>query len=553
MRRRTVFVHFMMTLSLMVMVARIYYLGAAPELSSAADMQSSYALELGRSRGIFYDINMQRLTDTTKVNALAVMPTQEAAGALMAAAPFAERPRLAEQLRGMTPFVMRTSAPVYAKGVENFTLTQRYADDQIAAHLIGYTQEGSGGVAGLEQALNDKLTEQGGRLMLRCFTDALRRPMEGHPPEFSDQGYSSGAGVVLTLDADIQRIAENAARSIEKGCVVVMEVQTGDLKAMVSRPNYNPNRVADYLTSPAAPLINRALYDYAVGSSFKMLVVATALEQGIPSGYTYDCQGYVEIEGQRFHCHNRSGHGVLDMWGALQRSCNPYFVNLAQKCGPQTLVFKAQQIGFGAPVVLAEGYQSRPGVLPTPQSLSLPGQAANFSFGQGNFSATPLHVAAMVATLAGGGRTVSPRLVVGYTDDGQSVSEYLPVYATSRLVSPEVAGRVKDMLVAVVNHGSGRAAMPQQGGAGGKTASAQTGIYDEEGEEIIHAWFAGFFPADRPRYVVVVLNEGGDSGTDNACPIFKEIADQTNALMDNRASKRDALAAEQLPEQDTRA
>lgn len=532
MRRRTVYVHFLMSLSFMVMVARVYYLATGPGLSSAADTQGSYSLELGRSRGIFYDMSLRPLTDTEKIPAIAVLPTQEAAVAVMAAAPFSERPQLAERLRGMTPFVMRTAtgAPVYAKGVENFSLSRRYTDYQTAAHIIGYTEDGRGGVSGLEQALNDRLTERGGRLLLRCYTDALRRPIQSHPPEIIDEGYTSGAGVVLTIDSDIQRIAEQAASMIEKGSVVVMEVQTGDIKAMVSRPDYDPNRVADYLTREDAPLINRSLYSYAVGSSFKMLVAATALEQGISSGYTYDCKGYVDIEGQRFHCHNRAGHGTLDMWGAIQRSCNPYFINLAQQCGPQTLLFKARQIGFGSPVVLAEGYQSMAGTLPTPESLSLPGQAANFSFGQGVFSATPLHIAAMTATLAGGGRTVSPRLVVGYTDDGHDVSEYLPVYATSRLVSSEVAGRVKDMLVAAVNDGSGRTAMPKEGGAGGKTASAQTGSYDENGDEIIHAWFAGFFPADRPRYAVVVLNEGGDSGTDNACPIFKEIADNINAL-----------------------
>ena len=541
MRKRTVTIHFAMTLAIALLVARLYYICTGAELASAADMQSYYTLELGNIRGIFYDCNMVPITNNQGYNAVAVVPTPEAATALMKAVSPAERGDVALQLQNMTPFVVRTTGqPVYAKGVENFTLKQRYTDDQIAAHLIGYTQAGGSGVTGLELALDDILSAQGGKLLLNCYTDAARRPIEGRTPERVDSGYDSGEGVVLTLDSGIQRIAESAALSIEKGSVVVMEVVTGDIKAMVSRPSYNPNKLADYLEDPDSPLINRALYDYAVGSSFKMLVAATALEQGIPAGLTYDCPGYIEVDGQRFNCHNLEGHGTLDMWGALQRSCNPYFVNLAQLCGAQTLASKAEQIGFGSPMVLAGNYQTRAGLMPSRQELAMPGQAANFAFGQGSFSASPVHIAAMVAAIANGGETVLPRLIVGYTDSGERVDDYLPTYGTSQVVTRSAANRVRQMLVSVVEAGSGRNAMPAEGGAGGKTASAQTGIYDEEGNEVVHAWFTGFFPADNPRHVIVVLNEGGDSGSDMACPIFKEIADNMNALLARRASGPDA-------------
>lgn len=539
MRKRSISIHFLLLFSLTLLLARLYYISTGADLATQADMQRKYILELGNTRGILYDSNMLPLTNSESYKAVAVVPTPEAARALANAVAPSDRGVLAERLQNMMPFVMPTlDKPVYAKGVENITLTKRYSDSQIAAHLIGYTDQNGAGLTGLELALNDKLIEQGGSLSLRAYTDASRRPIDGSTAELLDNGYYSGRGVVLTIDAEMQRIAENAARTIEKGSVVVMDAINGDIKAMVSLPNYNPNNVEQYLSDENSPLINRSLYDYAVGSSFKMLVAATALEQGIPVGYTYDCKGYIDVDGQRFHCHYLNGHGTLDMEGALQKSCNPYFVNLARVVGSQSIAYKAEQLGFGAPVILSDGYSTRPGVLPSKDEINAPGRAANFAFGQGTFSATPVHIAAMVATIANGGQTVSPRVVIGYSDSGEKVDEYLPIYGSSRVISQSAANRVKDLLVSVVTNGSGRSAQPEEGGAGGKTASAETGIFDEDGNQIIHAWFVGFFPAQRPRYVIVVLNEGGDSGSEMACPIFKEIADNINLLNARRGTDK---------------
>ena len=136
-----------------------------------------------------------------------------------------------------------------------------------------------------------------------------------------------------------------------------------------------------------------------------------------------------------------------------------------------------------------------------------------------------VQLASMAAAIANGGELVTPRLVLGTTDDGQTLTNPLPRYAPNRAISGSTAQTLQKMMVQVVEQGSGGNAKPQRGGAGGKTASAQTGTVDEAGEEIVHAWFVGFYPAAMPRWSVVTLCEGGGAGGNTAAPVFRQICD----------------------------
>ena len=283
------------------------------------------------------------------------------------------------------------------------------------------------------------------------------------------------------------------------------------------------------MNDPDLPFLNRAFCAYSVGSTFKLLVAAAALEQGYPPSRSFDCQGAIEVLDQTFHCHNLNGHGVLDMQGALEHSCNPYFISLALELGGAPLLYKAQQLGFGTAFEAAPGFRSYSGTLPTARELLAPAATANFGFGQGALTATPVQIACLVSAIANGGGAITPRLVAGSTVDGTSLTSPTAVYSPRPVFLPEAAEQVRRMMVSVVEEGSGKNAKPQRGGAGGKTASAQTGQY-LDGEEVVHAWFAGFYPAEEPRYTIVVFCEGGDSGGDRACPVFKEIADGIAAL-----------------------
>ncbi len=120
---------------------------------------------------------------------------------------------------------------------------------------------------------------------------------------------------------------------MEKGAVVVMEPSTGQILSMVSLPDYQPNTVAESLSDENSPLINRALCNYNCGSVFKIVSAAAALEAGVDTDFSYTCMGSYTIEDLPFHCHNRLGHGSLDMLQAFGKSCNPYFVNLMTQTG----------------------------------------------------------------------------------------------------------------------------------------------------------------------------------------------------------------------------
>ena len=400
----------------------------------------------------------------------------------------------------------------------------------LAVHIIGTLNSEGVGASGIEAAYDTFLTSCGGKLSVRYTLDAAGNYLAGAIPEISDENYDSKAGLVLTIDADIQKIAEEAAQSIDRGAVVVMDPYTGDLLAVVSRPDFDPDDMGPSLDDERSPFVNRAFSAYSVGSVFKPLVAAVALDNGFTADRYFNCEGFFETEGLSFGCHYPAGHGEIDMTRALEISCNPYFISLALSIGGEPLRRAAVSLGFGTAQELAPAYRTYAGALPPPESLASTAALANFGFGQGQLTATPIQLSNLISAIANGGGAITPRLVMGTTSDGKTISSQTMRYGANEVFSKEASAKVREMMISVVENGSGANAKPYKGGAGGKTASAQTGQYDENGSEIVHAWFAGFYPAQNPRYTIVVFVEGGYSGSDAACPVFKKIADEIGRL-----------------------
>ena len=526
MERRSIGIFASLMFVFMVLVLRVFVLSRSTYYAAAAGSQSSYLLQVDRSRGMIYDCNMKPMVGTETEYRAAVAPSSEAAGALYFALDEEEREYATHCLAEQRPFVIDVEQPqIFSKGIQVFPVQKRYTERQSAVHVLGYLDAEGNGVSGIELAYNEYLKNCGGTLSVRYVTDTLGQALDTAAPEKVSDHYEGKGGVVTTIDSEIQLLAEqSAARYFEKGAVVVLDVHTGEIRAMASLPAYDPNHVAESLADEDSPMINRALWPYSVGSTFKVLVAATAIEQGY-AAHTHDCPGYIQIGDTIFRCHNLAGHGLLNMTQALEKSCNPYFVSLIMKTGGESVAYKASVIGFGSSLELSDGITASAGRLPTYEELAVPGQTANFGFGQGYLTATPLQVAQLMATIANDGAAVTPKLIAGYTEDGESISEYTPTYAPKQVVSEYAALEVQRMMISVVENGSGQKAKPETLGAGGKTASAQTGTYDEDGKEIVHAWFGGFYPADDPEYAIVVLAEGMESGGDYAAPVFKEICD----------------------------
>ncbi len=492
-------------------------------LREVAANQRSYTLSVSQTRGRIYDCNFKKLVNNGVSYKASAVPSVESLSALSEVADV--------NTASTTPFILRLERAAYSKFFTTIPCVERYDENSLAVHVVGHLDGDQNGAYGIERALDGYLSQNSGKLSISYTVDGLSRPLSSTTPVLKEENYDTLSGVVLTIDSDIQKIAEEVASEyIKSGAVVVMEAGTGAIRASVSLPDFEPNNIAKDLENPLYPFVNRAFSAHNVGSTFKLAVAALGLEYDYPMGYTYECKGWIDIGGQVFTCQNHSIPMVMNMETALENSCNTYFIFLSKVLSEKRLLPFAKTLRFGEATQFCDGYSTASGTLPTLDDLQNPAELANFGFGQGKFTATPVQIAAMVGMIANDGYIPYPYLIEGYTDDGETISEYASHPTQSAVVSKSTADRIKYYMTQVVVDGSGKNALPEEGGAGGKTASAQTGKLDENGEEIVDAWFSGFFPEDNPRYVIVVLNEGMSSGGNYAAPVFKEIADRINVL-----------------------
>lgn len=527
MQKRVVGVFCAVTFTLTILIYRVYYIGASDYLTMASAGQGGYNLPIATTRGMIYDRNMRGLVNNAYEYVAAVLPSPAAAAAILPVMPEDERTGVVQKLSETMPFALKLPTnEVYAAGVDVFRVPQRYGGYQYAPHIIGYLGgDGVTGVAGIEKSYDAQLKEAGGKVNCTYRMDAAGHVMKAAAMSVQRENESPLSGVSLTLDRDIQRIAQDAlAAGCEKGAAVVLDVASGDILAMASIPVFDQTDIAASLDSADSPFISRAVSGYNIGSVFKLVVSAAALEKGFSPDREHRCEGYVDVGGVVFRCNDNAIHGLRDMQGALQVSCNTYFITLAGEIGPDYLLNFCRNAGLGESIALAPGMQTQSGNLPDEAELMNPAALANFGFGQGSSLATPLQMATFVAAAAGGGQSSMPTLVRGFTDDGENILDVREPFASNRLMSKRTADTVKKLMIGVITDGSGRTAAPRTGGAGGKTSSAQTGVF-VDGKEVVHAWFAGFYPAEIPKYSIVVFVEGGVSGEHVAAPIFKKIAD----------------------------
>lgn len=526
MSKRAVSVYFVFCLVMGFLVLQLASIGMGGYASSATQ-NNSMTVEVSRLRGGIYDYKGRLLVNTDYDYIAAAKPSASALEAL--------RPFLDEQtLNALTERMQKgypVTTKVYTEEIRNEDVLvvrakKRYGTAQIAAHLIGYCDAQGEGVAGLEKSYNALLGSSTQSKTICFAADANGRILTGSAIEIRETGDST-AGVQVTIDRDIQRIAEESLDvcGIDKGAVVVLDVKTGAIRAMASRPTFSANSLADSLHNPNAPLINRALLGYAVGSVFKPAVAAAALEQGFSPSSTYTCTGSIQIGNMVFRCHNEEGHGVVNMKAALANSCNPYFVHLAMQLEIENLLAMAASLGYGNGTQLTGTISGAAGTLPAAADISSPGAVANLSFGQGSLLATPLQVAASFAAIANDGWRCEPYLVQGFVDKDGRLYDETPPAAPERVMADGTAKQIQEFMVETVTNGSGKNAAPANGSAGGKTATAQTGTYDENGVERNIVWFAGFFPAENPQYAVAVMKEDGSAGGADCAPVFKLIAD----------------------------
>ena len=369
----------------------------------------------------------------------------------------------------------------------------------------------------------------------------------------------SGNTVLLNIDAEMQRIAMDEMGD-HNGAIVILDVESGAVRAMVSKPTYDPNvfvaegadseRIA-ILRDPGHPMLNRAIQAYPPGSTFKIIMAYAALAEEVVTRDTlFKCTGSFK-HGRRFRCWKDSGHGSLNLVQALAYSCDVFFYNVGLELGIERIGEYCRLFGLGDPTGI-ELRGEMGGLVPSPQwkrenfrSASdkrwYDGETINTSIGQGYLLVTPLQLARAYAAIANGGKLMRPYLIRGVETPGeeQPLMRNIPAQVGSLDNAEAIKLVVEGLQMAVTSrkpfYGTGWRARNKTVSLMGKTGTAQVVSFKErtETKEQLakvpykhrdHAWFVVVTENTKERLVIVALCEHGGHASDSAVPIVREIA-----------------------------
>ena len=438
---------------------------------------------------------------------------------------------------GFTRFYPEKEATTHAVGYVSLILEEDVEGDDPLLDLPGYRI----GRSGVEQSQNDWLKGTPGmrKTEVNAFGRSVRI-LEDNPP-------IPGHDLTLTIDSRLQKIATQAAGD-ESASIILLNVQTGEVLALVSTPSFDPNLFNrpipqnvwnKLINNPKRPMRNKTIADiYSPGSIFKLVVALAGLESGdITLNKEIYCSGKTRVGNQQFHCWKREGHGHLNVIEALQHSCDVYFYEISQKIGVDKISEMAARLGFGS-LTGIDLIGEKAALLPTRQwkeenrhdSWRI-GDTLNLSIGQGFLNATPIQMAKMAAQIANDGHKITPHLIQKENETGAGDSLNL---------KPAHLKMIQSGMASVMNEegGTGYGSRFNLNGQkmAGKTASTQVRrITLKEREEGIksqdelawehrdHGIFVGFAPLNKPKYAIAVVVEHGGGGARSAAPIASKI------------------------------
>ena len=521
--KRTAICFFIFTFLFLFTILRIVFL-STKDYTAVQKNQNTLKLKAGAIRSTIYDRNLIPITNSDKKIIAAVSPTPRAITAISSVLEGDELQNLLKRLKSGKPVLCEVPEEINCDGIVStniYTNTTKIP----AIHLIGYTNSDGIGVSGIEKAYDNFLdAKKDVTFYYEC--NGKGSILEGVNPTVENDTSAIASGVVTTIDINIQNIAEKAGQAIKTGAVVVAEAQSGKIRASVSLPDFNLENIAESLKRNDSPLLNRAINAYNVGSVFKPCIAAAATENKFQS-FAYNCTGRCEIIDRFFKCHNINGHGYLNMNLAIANSCNTYFYNLAFNVGAENIYKTVSSLKFGKELEICDGLKTASGNIPSKETLSNIAQLANLSIGQGELLLSPISILTLYCSIASNGTYYTPSVVEGTLNEG-SFKEY-NIGTPTRVMKENTAEILRNHLASVVTEGTGIEAKPQFVSAAGKTATAQTGKF-ENGIEICEGWFCGFFPVENPKYVVIVFSENTLNQEKSCSKIFAEIADSITLL-----------------------
>jgi penicillin-binding protein 2 len=440
--------------------------------------------------------------------------------------------RLIEQLPVQSPLQVYTSS------------TRYYPNGSAAAHVLGYVRttdevsgedmsgedlktfafKGTAGRDGLELQYDPLLQGETGSVIYRVDPAGFRvnPPLEKHAPR-------QGERLDISLDLDLQVAAEKAIDQFEtlKGAAVALDVRTGEVLVLASKPDYDLNEFSPRLSAAAAQKIHEtgAWTDLAIagvyppGSTFKLITAIAGLRSGLitPDGFTADCEGTMRIGNRTFYCDKSPAgyahHGIIALREAIAQSCDIFFYTVGLKIGPEAMAAEARRFHLDQPTGIDLPYEVRRMLIPDPawkkrvkEEAWFAGDTANMAIGQGDVGVTPMDMACFVASLARGETTTRPTLL---HDPHRARQHTEPIGLT-----PTQFAAIVDGMEGCTINGTGKIfATPTYGIPGlriaGKTGTAQT---TRDGNKINIAWFVCFAPVENPQIAIAVAIEGDTPG-----------------------------------------
>jgi len=440
-------------------------------------------------------------------------------------------------------------------GIVALAVTERYRPEEVAKHVIGFIHQNpdlvqslypdewaSGkmnadstiGASGLERGF-DRFLQGVEPSILSYYVDGQGKPMRGLDIRYSKQDNEYyPLSLTTTLDAGIQRELERIADEVglKQGSIVVLDAQTADVRAIVSRPAYDQTKV----NLSTDDWKNRAVKQLPPGSIFKTVVAAAALAEGIVSPTErFSCTG--EYGKYHFSCWKKGGHGSVTMDEAYAHSCNIAFAQIASRVGGDKLEEYARRLGLSEPaghvtphLFKLDGFRQMDGeergaIFAPGVSRRDEGVLIQTAIGQRDVRVTPLQAANMVVTILRGGQPTQVRLVdeIAYRN-GQTFHHFPMQTLPAEGIDYVTASKLRKLMRKVVTDGTGQGLVDVAWEVAGKSGTAQTG---GENQSQNHLWFIGYAPYEEPQYAICVVAENQPNGVKNqAMEMFRRAVDE---------------------------
>lgn len=385
---------------------------------------------------------------------------------------------------------------------------RKYPYDSLFSHVVGYSTKGK---TGIEERMNYYLIQSNAPLNEKMDNGMQERK-------------NPGDNVYTTLDVGLQEAA-NKAMGIYEGAIIATNPKTGEILAMVSKPDYNPNEISDIWEDlleddESGVLLNRAAQGlYPPGSTFKIVTALEYIHEN-PSTYTnysFTCNGSIKIDGSRIQCYHGTNHGKVDFEKSFAKSCNSSFANMGTKLDWNSFSSTLDTLLFGRPLPFE--LESAVSTVKADPDMTAEDQMQT-AIGQGETLVSPLHMNLITCAIANDGKLQHPYVVDHVENANGAVIKRFSSSGSTKMMSEQESYILQGLMREVVETGTATKLKDQSYTAAGKTGSAE---YNSERDS--HAWFTGFAPVEDPEICVTVIIEGAGSGGDYAVPMARRMFD----------------------------